>query len=79
MQQLLQDNEVGKRVRRGRVKESRITLLLRGSSSLLQCDRSPGGSPIEKIYERYGKAEMAVAIDCSSRRGESKPRQMEAA
>jgi len=61
MQQLLQDNEVGKRVRRGRMKESRITLLLRGSSSLLQSDRRPGGSPIEKIYERYVKAEMVVA------------------
>jgi hypothetical protein len=47
-------------VRRGRV-QGRITLLLLGSNSPFQSDRTPGGSPIEKIYETYGKAEIVVA------------------
>jgi len=37
----------------------RIRLLLRGSRSLFESDRRLGGSPIEKIYETYGKTEEA--------------------
>jgi len=50
---LLQDHEVGKTRCDGASDESRITLLLHGSGSLLQFDRTPGRSPIEKIYESY--------------------------
>jgi hypothetical protein len=49
--------------------ESRITLLLRGSSSLCESDRTAKGSPIERIYESYGKAENIVGSrgPCPSR------------
>jgi hypothetical protein len=57
---LLQDNEVGKTRCDGVSDESRITLLLQGSSSLSESDRTGKGSPIERIYESYGKAENIV-------------------
>jgi len=45
----------------GASEKSRITLLLLGSSSLCESDRTPGGSPIEKIYKSYGKAGNVTA------------------
>src|SRR5258708_4775732 len=57
---LVEDDEVGKTRATGHGK-NRITLLLPGSSSLLQSDRKPGASPIEKFYKPYGKAEIVVA------------------
>src|SRR5712692_4686901 len=59
---LLQDDEVGKTQATGRVVKSRILLLLPGSSSLLQSDRTMGRSPIEKFYQPYGKVEMIAAF-----------------
>jgi hypothetical protein len=54
---LLQDDEVGKTRCDGVSDDCRITLLLLGSSSLCESDRMAKGSPIERIYESYGKAE----------------------
>jgi hypothetical protein len=59
---LLQDNEVGKTHATGANEKRRIRLLLRGSSSRFESDRRLTGSPIEKIYETYGKTEEVVAV-----------------